>query len=111
MTTFPAMAYVEQDGTPAFEKGGKSYPARVTPGYWSAVCYGGLAVRACPLEAFAAACQDWLDMWKSGYDRWGQAFVGDVTHSQGCVAEIIAPWGPKREVKKVEEPGLFAVKD
>lgn len=83
MTTFPAMAYVEQDGTPAFEKGGKSYPARVTPGYWSAVCYGGLAVRSCPLEAIAAACENWLAVCGRGLLQAGRSGVPHPQEAAG----------------------------
>ena len=54
------MITVTPDTIPAWTKAGKSYPAKVIAGYWEADVYGVKCSRSCPLEAIAAACENWL---------------------------------------------------
>lgn len=54
------MITVAPDTIPPWTKAGKSYPAKVIAGYWEADVYGVKCSRACPLEAIAAACENWL---------------------------------------------------
>lgn len=54
------MITVAPDIIPPWTKAGKSYPAKVIAGYWEADVYGVKCSRQCPLEAIAAACENWL---------------------------------------------------